>query len=602
MAKIGDYHRRTEAVLAYLDHRGGETGGKHDAQKLLQELDSYRSELEVQNQELRRAQLELRQANERYRELYDFAPVGYLTLDAKGTIRNINIRGADLLDSERHGVLGHSLLKFVEAQSHETLLAHLKQAQTAAVRMSCELKLKCRGATSIFVKMETACNRDPVSGKITFCSTVSDITECKLMELQLVKARDDITRKYAEQRSQCTRAEALLQRRQEALEAIYAISTAPTAAVDVLLERASVAVARILNAPFICIALFNENLVASSVQVQHGKEVSFQLDALVFESGVVQQAIAERRTQQFCGEMGSVVRRWTLQRISSEGTCIVAPIVGHLNSVAGIVLAADLTRNFEDYEIYLIEIFAHYIAGEIIRQAMEKRIVQAEQMKLLGQLTSGVAHEVRNPLCAITALVEALSLETGGKRKYLPYFGHLQDQVNRLSRLMEDLLTLGRSPSAALRARTALLPLVEHCVDSLRFSSQFRHSLVLRTTEGAKELYLRVDPKEIEQVLVNLIDNACHHAPVSSPVEIVLGGPAQGHAVIRVTDRGSGIDPKHLPCIFEPFFTTRKDGSGLGLSIVKHLVESYEGSVCIRNNQAGAGATAEVRLPLIEEN
>jgi signal transduction histidine kinase len=109
------------------------------------------------------------------------------------------------------------------------------------------------------------------------------------------------------------------------------------------------------------------------------------------------------------------------------------------------------------------------------------------------------------------------------------------------------------------------------------------------------------DGRRLQQVFLNLLDNAAQHSPEGSEIQVVICEPEGRVCRTQVIDRGSGIPPEILSRIFEPFFSTRRGGTGLGMSIVKHIVEVHGGTITIVNNDPPPGCTVEVRLPIGDE-
>ena len=110
---------------------------------------------------------------------------------------------------------------------------------------------------------------------------------------------------------------------------------------------------------------------------------------------------------------------------------------------------------------------------------------------------------------------------------------------------------------------------------------------------------VRADPTKFQQILFNLLENACDHSPENGAILLEVAEAEEGFSVLRIVDRGSGVPPELLAKVFQPFFTTRKGGTGLGLSLVKHFVELHGGSIALFNNRPGPGCTVEIRLPLV---
>lgn len=233
------------------------------------------------------------------------------------------------------------------------------------------------------------------------------------------------------------------------------------------------------------------------------------------------------------------------------------------------------------------------------RLAMEERLRYADQMRLLGRITAGVAHEVRNPLNAILSVTEALFLELGPNPDYQPYLGHIRTQVERLSRLMRDLLDLGKpiQPSS-------LQPefLVEMCRSTLQMWKEAvpdrKGEFEFRAPEELEDLRVETDIHRFQQILINLLENAVAHSPEPCRVSVEVASTEDGEARVLVRDQGPGIPGENLNRIFEPFFTTRRGGTGLGLSLVKHFVDSMKGKVAVRNNTPLPGCTVEILFPI----
>jgi len=106
---------------------------------------------------------------------------------------------------------------------------------------------------------------------------------------------------------------------------------------------------------------------------------------------------------------------------------------------------------------------------------------------------------------------------------------------------------------------------------------------------------------KLQQVILNLLENAAQHSPKGSKVELYLQYHDDNWLSLRVVDSGDGIPPENLTKIFEPFYTTRSVGVGLGLSLVKRIVENHGGEVKVKNNEPPPGCTVEILLPIANE-
>jgi len=233
---------------------------------------------------------------------------------------------------------------------------------------------------------------------------------------------------------------------------------------------------------------------------------------------------------------------------------------------------------------------------------LEAQLREAQKMEVIGSLAGGVAHEVRNPLNAIMALTDALDREVGGNSEYKDFMMHMRTQVDRLTTLMNDLLELGKPVEQSKLRTESLTEIVAISVDAWKQSKFGRGREVKVVLAGSSEgAYILADAKKLQQVFINLLDNAAQHSPDGTPVRIEVMPPTGGMADVRVVDRGAGIPADIVPRVFDTFFTTRRGGTGLGLSIVKHIIEKHGGSISLVNNAPPPGCTVTVVFPVLEE-
>jgi len=235
------------------------------------------------------------------------------------------------------------------------------------------------------------------------------------------------------------------------------------------------------------------------------------------------------------------------------------------------------------------------------KKKLERELFEAKRLEIIGHLAGGVAHEVRNPLNAILSISEALfrEKEIAGNPDYLPYIGHIRAQIGRLSKLMTDLLDLGK-PRAASNISAVALPKL--CADTIAFWSKGEaarlHPVSLMLDEPDGGVWVHADDARLQQVLLNLLDNAAQNSPDGNGITLRVGKPAADRVTVLITDAGRGIAPEQIGRIFEPFFTSRREGTGLGLTLVKQFVENMGGKVRIFNNAPPPGCSAELTLNL----
>jgi PAS domain S-box-containing protein len=219
-----------------------------------------------------------------------------------------------------------------------------------------------------------------------------------------------------------------------------------------------------------------------------------------------------------------------------------------------------------------------------------------------------LAHELRNPLAPISNAARALRLGGRDGDALRAASEMLERQIGQMARLVDDLLDMSRITRGKIelrKERIELAPIVHQAVEAVR--AQYRsmnHELTV--TLPPQALHLDADPARLAQVVSNLLNNACKFTEKNGHVWLSVHEES-GQAVIRVRDTGIGIAPEHLPHLFDMFaqvdtsLERSRDGLGIGLTLVKTLVEMHGGIVEARSDGLGRGSEFAVRLPILAE-
>jgi PAS domain S-box-containing protein len=227
---------------------------------------------------------------------------------------------------------------------------------------------------------------------------------------------------------------------------------------------------------------------------------------------------------------------------------------------------------------------------------LQAEVRRNEVLALIGSLVAGFAHEARNPLFGISAVLDALAARFGDATEYAQHFAMLRRDVQRLNDLMQDLLEFGR-PSSELTAGAIGPVLAEAVEECTALASQ--RTVSIATRSEADEALVAMNARLV-RAFQNLLQNAIQFAPGGSEVTmqsvtVVVDERQWFECTIR--DRGPGVGADDLPHLFEPFFSRRRGGTGLGLAIVQRIVEDHRGQVSATNHPDG-GAAITVRLPV----
>ncbi len=231
---------------------------------------------------------------------------------------------------------------------------------------------------------------------------------------------------------------------------------------------------------------------------------------------------------------------------------------------------------------------------------------RADQRK--NEFLAMLAHELRNPLAPISNATQALRLAVGDERLVRSATDMLDRQVGQMSRLVDDLLDMSRITRGKIelrRQRVELTPIINHSVEAVR--ALYRNlDRELTVSTPPHPMFLDGDPARLAQVVGNLLNNAFKFTDPGGRISLVVEHEGD-QAVIRVTDNGIGIPPDQLLHVFEMFaqidtsLERSRDGLGIGLTLVKTIVEMHEGSIQARSEGPGCGSAFTVRLPVLVE-
>jgi len=532
------------------------------AQHLLHDLQVHQIELELQNEELRRAQDLLEASRTRYFDLYNLAPVGYFTLDEGGLILEANLTGATMLGVARAALVGQALNRFVlseDADAH--YLQHRKLFKTGEPA-AFELRLS-RVDGSPFTAWIEAIIAVDAEGKRVCRKAMSDISERKLIQEKLRQSQNllQTAGKIAQVGGWAIQ---LPHNELTWSDEICTMLDFPVGTVPTLTEA---------------LALYppgSHEIIAGAIKTCARDGTPFDCELEIFT------AKRRRRNVRVIGQ----------------------PVMNNYGNITGIEGA------FQD--------ISERKKAEQAHASLEAQLRESQKMEAIGTLAGGIAHDFNNILGTILGNVELARQDAASNWQALVSLDEIQKAGYRARDLVQQILSFSRRQPTSRRAM-ALAPVVEESVSLLR--SAFQGGVRIESRCAADTPSVMADPTQVQQVLLNLGANAAHAmegriGSIDIRVEgIILDATATatatqhalllrpGHyARIVVSDAGHGMDNATQRRIFEPFFTTKPvgKGTGLGLSVVHGIMQTHDGAIIV-HSEPGKGTRFELYFPRAEE-
>lgn len=217
-----------------------------------------------------------------------------------------------------------------------------------------------------------------------------------------------------------------------------------------------------------------------------------------------------------------------------------------------------------------------------------------DRLAVLGRLSAGLAHEIRNPLGSISGSVQLVRESPHLDAEESKLLGIILDEVERLDDLVTTMLQVGR-PREPQRMDEDLRQIVDSVVEMARRGPAEAKGVTVERSVPAESVYAWVDRDQLRQVLWNLVKNALQASPPGTTVRVVTRNTDAG-AVLEVSDEGEGIDPSQRDKVYNMFYSERTHGAGIGLALVRQIVDAHGGAIEIQSDQ-NQGATFIVTIP-----
>jgi two-component system CheB/CheR fusion protein len=519
-----------------------------DARSLIHELQVHQIELEMQNEELRRAQGELEESRNRFSDLYDFAPVGYFTFDKNGLIIEVNLTAANKLGVERSFLIKKPFSLFISPGSKDVFYLYLRHVFRTGVRQTCELKLLDKKGVSFDIQLESIPVQDG-EGNSRYCrAAMSDITELKRT------------------------GEAI----QDALA--YAESIIDTIREPLVILDSHHRVKKVNQAFYKTFKIPIEDTKDISVyELGNGLWNIPRLKELLEEIISRKNQFKDFEVEQDFPDIGKKVMLLNACRLNRVGADMI------------LLAMEDITERKK--------------LEELGRE--NERLTSANKTR--SEFLTIMSHELRTPLTAVIGYSIILRGNTQGKlnQKQSFFVDNILASSKHLLDLINNFLDLAKIEAGKLELVIEEINVSEILNDILKLFKENaqEHNLIIKKEFDPELKSIKADRRALKQILFNLMGNAIKFSKQEGGI-VTVSAKREGDMVkISVSDKGIGIKEEELLRLFQKFEqldsgTSRKyEGTGLGLAITKQLVELHGGKITVESKY-GQGSTFTFSLPI----
>ncbi len=287
---------------------------------------------------------------------------------------------------------------------------------------------------------------------------------------------------------------------------------------------------------------------------------------------------------------------------SITGLFLRINILGALASTILLILILNffLRRAIENEKQLKVAQMSNEVLSEKL-QEIQQELIQKEKLAVMGQLTASFAHEIGTPLNAVGGHIQLLNMDLG--QHHSERIGIISSQLKKIEEIVKGFLLTTKKPIVQQKIRITARELIERIVVLVMPTLQ-RHQISFGQEFKAENDVVEVVPLEIEQVLLNLVNNAIDSMKEKSGDDRTMNAlwirtyNQPGQVVIEIQDSGTGISAENMKQIFKPFFTTKSsgEGHGLGLSICQQIVRAYGGEIAVES-KLNRGTRMKVQIP-----
>jgi PAS domain S-box-containing protein len=551
------------------------------AQSLIKELQIHHLELEIQNRELRETQQQLTHSRVRYADLYDFSPIGYASLDEHGVIEEINITGGTLLAENPHKLVGRAFTDFISTGEAQAFLDYLQRSKWSRKKRTAEFRLIAIDGSQLDVQLFTTVTQDADRHTLQFRTAIVDVTQRKRAEAAAMETQKKLEQIVAERTAELTSER---RQREDAQQFLYEASSVLGMSLDYEITLWTLA-------------------RASLPHLADGAAVDIVQDDGSIKRIAIAHVHADKERElwnKVFVDSGNVIRTGQ-PYLSATELCV--PLIIRGKTIGALYLEVERPdRRYNLFDLALAEDLADRAAIALDNATLYMKELEANRLK--DDFLAMVSHELRTPLTPILGAIYKLRGSRAQDEDLQTALDMIERNARAQARIVEELLDISRITTGKMdfnRQPTDLLSIIQNAIEVVRPSTEALGIGLRAHLQDPKRL-VWCDRDRIQQVIWNLLSNAIKFTRQGGAIEVRLEN-SPGWAHIRIGDTGVGISSEFLPHIFERFrqagsFTTRMHGGlGVGLSIVRYIVERHGGSVRAESAGEGHGTMFVVDLP-----
>jgi signal transduction histidine kinase/DNA-binding response OmpR family regulator len=588
--------KRTESELRRYRHFLEEMVQEHTAQ-----LNERTQQLEAANGELRLEVTERRKAEEFLTNVLESLAHPFYVIDANDyTIKMANSAAAPdgLPPNVACYTLTHRRTKPCEGSEHYCPLEMIKRTKTPALTEHIHYD---SDGNARHVEVHSYPILDKQGNVAQIIEYTLDITKRKEVEEELRRARHELELRVEERTAQLERAYEALRLDETRLEALWELSQMSEASVEQLADFAMKQQVRLTNSRIGWLGFMNED---ESVLTMHTLSESLMDRCFISDrpihfpiesAGIWADAVRERRA--------IIVNDYPAPHPHKRGYPAGHAPLSHLmvipvfdgSRIVAVAAVANKEEKYNESDVRQSTLLMDGMWKLIRRQRAEKALRESESLVAMGRALSSLAHDMKTPLIAIGGFASLVRRRMERDNPLRSKLEIVIKETERLEKMVRNMLDFSR-PVELERNAEDIDKLIMECLEIAKPVARERKvHLESRCDRSLPSALL--DAARMKQAIINLVVNAIQASPEAETVT-VLGRQNRKRLLIDVIDHGPGVPPEKREEIFAPFLTTKKEGTGLGLPIVKKFVEAHDGRILVLSNP-DKGATFRIELPCI---